>query len=411
MTAMSPRAPRLATPLADVTALRALQIGMWWQTERSGGLDRVYANLVEHLPAVGVEIAGLVQGPQDVSEITSGRVRSFASENAGLIARLGSIRRTMREQIQSFDPQVVAVHFALYAAMTRHELRRLPLVVHFHGPWSGEAAQEGASRSVVAAKRLVERRVYRRADRVIVLSNAFARLVSEEFGVAENRLRLVPGHVDLARFAVAETKTQARQILGWPLDRPILVSVRRLTSRMGLDRLITAMRRVVLAEPDVLLCIAGTGPLAERLQQQVAQTGLARQIRFLGFVPEGLLPLVYRAADINVVPTLALEGFGLVAAEALAAGTPSMVTPVGGLPEVVGPLSQDLVFGSTLPDSIADGLIAALRGTISLPDALACQTYAAAQFASDLAVRRTAAVYRELVDASRRPASGERGRT
>ena len=63
-----------------------------------------------------------------------------------------------------------------------------------------------------------------------------------------------------------------------------------------------------------------------------------------------------------MVPTVALEGFGLITVESLSAGTPVLVTPVGGLPEAVAGLSQDLVLPSTGANAIADGIDGALSG-------------------------------------------------
>jgi len=239
--------------------------------------------------------------------------------------------------------------------------------------------------------------VYRRADRVIVLSEAFARLVTESFGVAPERVRLVPGSVDIGRFELSTPREKSRAALGLPLDRPVLVSVRRLVHRMGLATLIEAMPAIVAAVPEVLLCIAGTGPLRPALEAQVDRLGLREQVRFLGFVTEEMLPHLYYAADLNLVPTTALEGFGLVAAEAMATGTPSMVTPVGGLPEVVGGLSEDLVFAATDAGAIAEGVIQALRGGTRLPTREACRAYVQENFSSGLMAERTAAVYRELL--------------
>jgi len=124
---------------------------------------------------------------------------------------------------------------------------------------------------------------------------------------------------------------------------------------------------------------------------------LAGHVRFLGFVDDGDLPYLYRAADINVVPTIALEGFGLVAAESLAAGVPAMVTKVGGLPEVVAGLSPDLMFASPEATDLAEGLIAALLGRLRLPDAAACAAYARTNFSSQLMADRIAGVYREVL--------------
>jgi glycosyltransferase involved in cell wall biosynthesis len=291
---------------------------------------------------------------------------------------------------------VIATHFALYPALATGRLGSLPHVTHFHGPWAAESRMEGEGGVATTAKFWMERPVYRRSSRVVVLSRAFGDLVEQSYGVDPARVRVVPGSVDLQRFAVRADPAAARARLGWPGDRPILLSVRRLAGRMGLDRLIAAMPAVARAHPDVLLLIAGKGRLAETLQQQTEALGMARHVRFLGFLPDADLPLAFRAADINVVPTTALEGFGLTAAEALAAGTPSMVTPVGGLPEVVADLSPDLVFASSDANDIAGGLSAALAGRLRLPDAAACVAYANARFDPALAVARTAAVYREL---------------
>jgi glycosyltransferase involved in cell wall biosynthesis len=172
----------------------------------------------------------------------------------------------------------------------------------------------------------------------------------------------------------------------------VLLAVRRLVRRMGLDRLIAAMPAVCAAAPDVTLMIAGQGAEEARLKALAAAGGVAHRIRFLGFLPEAQLPLAYRAADLNVVPSRALEGFGLTAAEALAAGTPSLVAPIGGLPEVVAPLSPDLVFASAEPHDIAAGVIAALRRA---PSEAACLDYAARNFSPARMAEDTGLIYRE----------------
>jgi glycosyltransferase involved in cell wall biosynthesis len=166
---------------------------------------------------------------------------------------------------------------------------------------------------------------------------------------------------------------------------------------MGLATLLEAMSTVKVAVPDVLLCIAGQGPIRKTLEDQVAALGLQDNVRFLGFVKETMLPHLYYAADFNVVPTAALEGFGLVAAEAMGTGTPSLVTPVGGLPEIVAALSPDLVFRSSSASDIADTLVHALRGQVALPTREACQQYITSNFGSALMAERTARVYQELL--------------
>jgi len=374
--------------------IRTLQIGMRWFGNGSGGLDRVFYDLATALPAQGVSVQGLVVQPADVAVQTGGRIQAFADDGAGLHQRLLGVRRAVRHYLRDVD--LVAGHFALYLAPVVGVLGDTPLVMHFHGPWAQESGVEGQNQAAVFAKKALERFAYRRADRFIVLSNAFAELLMREYGVAHDRIRIVPGSVDLDRFTDRFSKDAARAALRWPADRPILLAIRRLIARVGLDRLVEAMKAVKQAVPEVLLYIAGRGPLAGALRKQIAEAGLEDNVHLLGFLPDEDLPAAYRAADINVVPTAALEGFGLTAAEALAAGTPSMVTPVGGLPEVVSGLSPDLVFASGKTDDLAAGLIAALRGDVVLPGSTECRAYAETHFATSLAAQRTAAVYREL---------------
>jgi glycosyltransferase involved in cell wall biosynthesis len=125
--------------------------------------------------------------------------------------------------------------------------------------------------------------------------------------------------------------------------------------------------------------------------------GLEKNVRLLGFVPDNKLASLYRAADFTVVPTIALEGFGLITLESLAAGTPAIVTPVGGLPEAVVRLSPDLVFASTAPEDIAQGIIDALSGRLRLPAREECQAYVAENFTWTIVAQKAIHIYGEAL--------------
>jgi glycosyltransferase involved in cell wall biosynthesis len=377
---------------AGARTLRVLALGVNWFDAGSGGLDRVFRDLALGLPDADVSLRGLVLGPPDVAALTGGRVRAFG-RGGGLPARLLAARQAVSAALREQPSDVVAAHFALFAAPALDVLGRQPLVMHFHGPWADEAAEEGVGRFGCALRRRLERTVYHRAARVITLSHAFAGLVQARYGVPANRISVIPGSVDLSRFAPAMPKDTARAVLGWPTGRPLLLAVRRLVRRMGLDRLIEAMPLVRAAVPGAQLMIAGQGAEEAALKTLAQTRGVADQVCFLGFLPEASLPLAYRAADINVVPSRALEGFGLTAAEALAAGTPSVVAPIGGLPEVVAALSPNLVFRSATPADMAAGLIAALQG--GAPGEAACVQFARERFSASRVIADTARLYRE----------------
>lgn len=362
------RAPR--------TTIRTLQIGMEWFAEKPGGLNRVYYELARNLPEVGVEVRGLVAGSARVEAETGGRVRGFAPHNGQLVSRFLGVRRLAAPMLRA-DPRLLVVsHFALYTAPLLDLIGDRPMVVHFQGPWGLEGAAERQSAALVRAKTATERLVYARASGFIVLSPPFADVLVERFGIPRERIHVIPGGVDVPRFDIRATRGECRARLGWPADRPIVLSVRRLMRRMGLDHLIAAVTRIRAEVPDVLVLIAGRGPLADELQAQIDAAGLRDHVRLLGFLPDDDLPAAYRAATISVVPTQTLEGFGLIVAESLAAGTPCLVTPVGGLTAAVEGLSRDLILGGADADAIADGITRALRGTLPLPDAATCVDFA-----------------------------------
>jgi glycosyltransferase involved in cell wall biosynthesis len=372
--------------------LTVLAQGVNWFAPGSGGLDRVFRDLALSLPQQDIALHGLVLGPPDVAALTRGQVLAFG-RGGKLPMRLLAARMAMRKALLLQAPDVVALHFALFAAPTIDLLKTRPVVMHFHGPWAEEAAAEGAGPAGVAVRAGLERSVYRRATRLITLSEAFATLLQSRYGIAREKIRVVPGSVDLTRFAPKVSRAAARAALGWPAANPILLAVRRLVRRMGLDRLIAAMPAVCAAVPGAMLMIAGRGAEEGRLKSLAEASGVGDNIRFLGFVADSDLPLAYRAADLNIVPSRALEGFGLTAAEALAAGTPSLVSPIGGLPEVVAPLDANLVFRSGSAPDIAGGLVAALTG--GAPGETACISYARARFAPERAAAGVAAIYRE----------------
>lgn len=376
--------------------MRTLQLGMAWPTEEAGGLTRYYADLVRELPKVGVAVRGLVLGSADVERASCGVVRAFAPGDASLARRLRTVRRCVRGELERGDCDLLVSHFALYAAPCVDLLGDRPLVAHFHGPWALEARSGGGPWLKFRAQLVLERWVYRRADAFIVLSRAFAMILEQWYGVPPERIHVLPGGVDVDRFAVPMGRGHARERLGWPRERPVVLTVRRLVRRMGIERLVEAAALVRRVVPDVLFQVVGTGPLASELRRQVEESGLGDLVGLLGYVGEAELPLAYRAADLSVVPSIELEGFGLVVLESLAAGTPVLVTPVGGLPEVAAPLSASLVLPGSSAAELAEGITAALTGSLPLPSSDDCRGYARDRFAWPVVASAVGDVYRAV---------------
>lgn len=380
-----------------MTRIRTLQIGLEWFPEHGGGLDRYFMELLERAGQVDIDAHGLVAGRPTVATESADRVHSFALRTASLPRRLLAARRMIAAEMMR-ENDLVASHFALHTFPALDRIH-VPIVSHFQGPWAQESLAQGPGALAIAAKRSIEQSVYRRSARCIVLSNAFKSLLVRDYGIDPDKVIVSPGAVDTQRFAeyAAMPRNAAREAVGWPTDRPIAFAVRRLVRRMGLDTLITAVGSVVSRYPDLLLMIAGRGPEHAALTAQIAALGLERNVRLIGFVSDAELPLAYRAANLSITPTNALEGFGLITVEAMASGTPAMVTPVGGLSEIVAPFAPDLVLPGTDAGAVVQGLTGWLGGTIRLPDDEACQRYADEHYSWPVSLRRIRNVYAEAI--------------
>lgn len=387
-----PFAPRSGEP-----PRRVLQIGNDWFPESAGGASRYYWHLLTAMGDLGIDLRGLVVGSDLPQRQTNGRVTAFAEASASLGSRLLAARRAVMKLRHTYHPDLIVSHFPMFAFPVLDQLCRVPFVAHFHGPWSAESRAEGRGRFSGFCKQAMETLVYRRAGRCIVLSHAFRSILVERCGIDEARVRVVPGGADVDRFQRSESRDEARAALGWPRDRPILLAVRRLRHRMGLATLIAAMGEIRGRVPEALLLIAGLGPLRATLEAEVAGLRLQDHVRFLGFVPDDDLPLAYRAADLVIMPSLQLEGFGLTAVEALAAGTPALVTPVGGLPEVVRDLDPGLILDGCDAEQIADGIVRVLREPSTLPSASRCTEFVRLNYDWPIVAKAVLDVYRQAM--------------
>lgn len=374
---------------------------MEWFPEQPGGLPRVYYDCIQALPQIGVEVSGLVTGSEQVSRSSMGVVQAFAPTQSSLWQRWTGLRFAVKQAFLQSSYDLVASHFALYTFPILDRLGQRPLVTHFHGPWALESNAEGAKTLAAGAKWMLEKITYNRSNGFIVLSEAFRQILHQTYGVPMERIDVVPGGIDSQQYKLDLSRSRARERLGWPQDRQIIFSVRRLVHRMGLERLIDAIAEVKQKYPEVLLLIAGKGPIHEALQSQIEALGLENHVKLLGFVPEGDLVAAYRAANFSIVPSIALEGFGLILIESLAAGTPVLSTPVGGMPEVLSPFASDLLLEGISTAQITQGIIEVLAGQRRLPTAEMCQAYVRKNYDRQAIATKIKAVYQQVLDNQR----------
>ena len=226
-----------------------------------------------------------------------------------------------------------------------HAARRVgrPYAVVLHGSEVTVPGRLPMARSILA-------RVLRGASLVICAGNYPAAEAERAAGCTLPTVVVPPG-VDTDRFRPLDEAERAsvRRELGLPVDAPLVVSVSRLVPRKGMDTLIRSAARLERTEPDLVVAIAGSGRDRRRLEGLVASTGAP--VRFLGRVPEELLPGLYGAGDVFAMlcrsrwAGLEQEGFGIVFLEAAAAGVPQVAGESGGAAEAVAHERTGLVMG------------------------------------------------------------------
>ncbi len=362
------------------TPANILCVGLGWFPKTPGGLDRYVYELTHQLAAGQdkVELCGV--GLPETQPNSAMKITNLAEPDNRLWERLWLIRSNFLRR-KAAQPDAINLHFALYSLPLLQVLPLgVPITFSFHGPWALECKQEGVGKAGVFFRHWVEQRVYNRCDRFIVLSKAFGTILHQEYQVPWSKIHIIPGGVDLSRFQPNLSRQEARTQLNWPQDRPILFTPRRLVHRVGLDKLLTAIATIKPQIPDVWLAIAGKGPLKASLEQQKTELGLDDCVRFLGFLPDEQLPIAYQAADLSIMPSQSLEGFGLALIESLACGTPAVCTPVGGMPEILANFSPDLITASPEAQDIAAQLEKLLTGKVPIPSRTACREYTVTHF-------------------------------
>lgn len=183
-----------------------------------------------------------------------------------------------------------------------------------------------------------ERALYAAADLVLATTPAQKEIIVGDYGVPESKLRLAPPGCDETRFFPVEAaeRRRIRRQLGF--SGKVVLALGRLARNKGYDLLIDAFGRLAASEPDAVLHLAVGGSslndlerrLLSDLRERAGRTGYGDRIRFGSFVPDAQLADHYRAADLFVLCSR-YEPFGMTAIEAMASGTPTIVTVHGGL--------------------------------------------------------------------------------
>jgi glycosyltransferase involved in cell wall biosynthesis len=202
-------------------------------------------------------------------------------------------------------------------------------------------------------RRVVNKWLARRTPFILAGSEAIRDDIVKYDGVPPGKIHVIPYGVDAEKFHCALSREEAREKLGLPGDRFLVGTVGRLEEQKGQKYLIDAAGRLRREGREATLLIVGDGREGDRLRERARREGVGDAVLFLGTRRD--LPELFRAMDVFAFPSL-WEGFPIALLSAMAAGLPVIVTPVGGVPEVV----KDGINGLIVPAGDPVALAAAI---------------------------------------------------
>jgi alpha-1,6-mannosyltransferase len=329
---------------------------------RSGGLRTSLAELGAGYLAAGHEPVLVIPGERDGDELTAqGRVITLRAPGVPFTGgyRVLWRRRRLAALLAALRPDALEVsdrttlrwtgawarEHGVPAIMVSHEsvtalLKLTPLKLTWMGPSVSSAVADWLNRRTA--------RAYHR----VICTTGWA---AAEFGrIGAGNVARVPLGVDLDTFSPRAGRVRTRYV---GQGQILLVHCGRLSAEKRPQRSLTTLATLRAAGLPVRLVVAGDGPLRSRLVRRAARAGLP--VTFAGFLPgRADLAALLASADVAIAPGPA-ETFGLAALEALACGTPVVVSAESALPEVVGEAGASVA---------GEDLAAGVRAVLARPE-------------------------------------------
>jgi glycosyltransferase involved in cell wall biosynthesis len=373
------------------------------QSLNVGGAEELILGASRALPEVGVEaeVVALTRRGPIADEIEAAGVplhlvagQPGPRDPAAFVRLVRLLRREQPDVVHTF--LIVAGIYGRLAAFAAG----VPLVL---------AAEQNVYTRKPRRHALMERALALRTYRVVACCDVVGRYYRQQVGVPASKVEVIYNAVRFGRPPQPTDRETARFALRLPPETLVLGTLGRLTEQKGQRTLLQAVATLAGDLPDLVLFLAGTGPLRDALEAEATRLGIADRVRFLGVRRDRAT--LYAAMDIFVLPSR-WEGLSLALVEAMGAGSAVVATDVGGNPEVV----RDGRTGLLVPPADAGALAAAigkLAGDPALRWSLGTAAAADARdrFSIDQHVAQLAALYRRgLGERVRRPALSGAGR-
>lgn len=351
-----------------------------------GGVGVHVRELAGHLRERGHEVHVLAPGRGPAHRSHSVRIvgRAIPVRGNGSVARISfgpQVAREVGRALREIQPDIVHVHEPLVPSVSMLAVlrARAPVIATFHSNVGRERMGSVWFQLAVPAVRPVWNRLACR----IAVSEAARQSVTSRMGEAD--LLILPNGVDVKRFADATPASL-------PPGRHLLF-VGRLEWRKGFPVAVQAFARLAGVYPDLKLLVVGEG--SQRGAVDSLDAGVRARVEMLGRVDDARLAGYLRASVAYLGPATGGESFGIVLAEAMAAGIPIVASDIPGYRDVARHGVEALLVPPGDPDALADGVRRILDDP-ALARALGTRGRERAEdFAWDGIVDRLETLYRE----------------
>lgn len=289
--------------------------------------------------------------------------------------QIKTVEKAVRKLLPNTKWDIVHIHSLFTGAGVMEALGDDPCYLcTVHSPVVAEQQVNWAHQGFIGKAKLLfglrilrrlENNILHKASAIHALSK-FTRTQIQYFHGLADKTTIIP-HWIQPQYTRTKTKAEARALLGWPRNTPILFTVRNHIPRTGLDIAIDAVAPLTIQKRCIFV-VTGDGPMRTTLQQRAKNAGTGpSQVVFTGHLSDEELMLSYQAADLFVLPTMELECFGLIILEALAMGCPIVATNVAAIPELLEPILPEFIVPANNVTAMRTKLQDYLEGRIVAP--------------------------------------------
>lgn len=388
---------------------RILITSMAFDPEQGGGSVRVAYELAHLLTHRGHEITVICEDKyktkKEKENVNGMTILRYSLPNAGSLsigrdrAHIKAVKKLAEKQLTEAPDIVHGHHIFQYSAaldLFRNDSRccytiHSPAIDELRIVWAarGFSGKIKILAGLPIIRKLEERLLYGSA-KLTALSNYTIGLVARHYGVAvADKIQRIPGWIDAERFHPLDQDKvdEVKRYLGWPTDIPTFFVLRRLEPRMGIDNLLRALAIIKQRGFRAYVAIGGSGSMLAKLEKLSNDLNLRKDVKFMGFIPTDRLPLAYGACDASIIPSFQLECFGLVALESLACGRTTLVTPVGGLQEIIRNFEPLWIAQDATAAGLADIMVRFLEQHLPLHGAIELHENVRDTFSTEKAVK------------------------